>query len=785
MLPSGYTRLEYIKSSGTQWIDTGVFPDETTKIQVQLNMTEATPDVVIGNMGSDTALVEDADWRLFSANNQFYFDYGSGRVFSGTWSNNTLYELEAGNGYIKNLTTGSNIVTGSTVTSMNVTTTIRIFKGIGQNAVGNLYYLRIYEDDTIIRDFIPVKNSSGQVGLLDLVNSEFYGNDGTGSFIAGPEMTRIEYIYSSSNQYIDTRVYPTQKTRVVFDYEPVRWTDTCLFGSRTSISSTDKFLVLNEASNGYIRTDFGNEQGDTTYIPKKRTVIDKNRNVTTIDSVEVVADSGLSFNGRYSIYLNACNQAGSAYKPSYIKIYGCKIYEDNVLIRDFIPCRFSGVIGLYDLVHNEVYRNRTTSDFTAGEKYYDLNEYDRLEYIESTGTQWINTHVYPENTTRVQTNLKMKVATGDVVIGHMGHWDEQDDNADWRLFNYDNQFYLDIMSSRIYDGSWQNNVAYDIEFGNNYVKSLTDESMISEGSAVSNINTDTTIKVFNGLNNNSQGFIYYLKIYHGDNLVRDYVPVKSPDGVVGLYDLENSEFYVNYGTGSFLAGPIIILAPDPPTNLTGNVLNKILYLKWNASPTTDVTGYNIYKNGDLVGTTTSLGYMISVEPSSDHTIVVTAYSDHGESDPVSISVYYELPNPPTNLDATFDEGIIHLLWTDSTTEDVTGYRIYQNGVLVTTTPAVFSLFEFPFSNESLTENLLELSSLERVQFYQSIDPYTEYTFSVAAFNKYGESDPVSISVYYETTPDITSVSLIPNPVFTEESLTISVFVDTLYNVTIT
>ena len=104
---------------------------------------------------------------------------------------------------------------------------------------------------------------------------------------------------------------------------------------------------------------------------------------------------------------------------------------------------------------------------------------------------------------------------------------------------------------------------------------------------------------------------------------------------------------------------------------------------------------------------------------------------------------------------------------------------------MTTTPAVFSLFEFPFSNESLTENLLELSSLERVQFYQAIEPYTNYTFSVAAFNKYGESDSVSINVYYETTPDITSVSLIPNPVFTEESLTISVFVDTLYNVTIT
>lgn len=42
-----------------------------------------------------------------------------------------------------------------------------------------------FEGVPLIRDFIPCKNASGEVGLWDDVNSVFYGNAGTGAFIAG------------------------------------------------------------------------------------------------------------------------------------------------------------------------------------------------------------------------------------------------------------------------------------------------------------------------------------------------------------------------------------------------------------------------------------------------------------------------------------------------------------------------------------------------------------------------------------------------------------------------
>ena len=51
-----------------------------------------------------------------------------------------------------------------------------------------LYNAKLYNDDTLIRNFVPVINSSNQVGLYDLVNNQFYGNSGSGSFNAGPSV---------------------------------------------------------------------------------------------------------------------------------------------------------------------------------------------------------------------------------------------------------------------------------------------------------------------------------------------------------------------------------------------------------------------------------------------------------------------------------------------------------------------------------------------------------------------------------------------------------------------
>ena len=60
----------------------------------------------------------------------------------------------------------------------------------------------------------------------------------------------------------------------------------------------------------------------------------------------------------------------------------------------------------------------------------------------------------------------------------------------------------------------------------------------------------------------------YCKIYDSGTLVRDYIPAKrKSDNVLGLYDQANDVFYVNSGTGEFIAGP----AASQTFNYTGGI----------------------------------------------------------------------------------------------------------------------------------------------------------------------------------------------------------------------
>lgn len=48
-----------------------------------------------------------------------------------------------------------------------------------------VYSFKLYDNGTLIRDFIPCIKPSGEYGLYDVVNNQFYGNAGTGSFTGG------------------------------------------------------------------------------------------------------------------------------------------------------------------------------------------------------------------------------------------------------------------------------------------------------------------------------------------------------------------------------------------------------------------------------------------------------------------------------------------------------------------------------------------------------------------------------------------------------------------------
>lgn len=187
-LPVDYIELQYIQSSGTQYIDTGYKPNNNTRVQCKFELLES--GRAYGIFGSRIAYQNTA-FDLFAygqnSSKDFQDDYGS-NVNAPMASTLGIYEIDK-NKNVTNL--NGNIYTfPSSTFQSNYNMYI-----LGINTAGStniqlgslkIYSCQIYDNGTLIRDFVPCKTIEGVVGLYDTVNGAFYTNSGTGSFIAGP-----------------------------------------------------------------------------------------------------------------------------------------------------------------------------------------------------------------------------------------------------------------------------------------------------------------------------------------------------------------------------------------------------------------------------------------------------------------------------------------------------------------------------------------------------------------------------------------------------------------------
>lgn len=181
-LPSGYTELTYIESTGTQYIDTEFKPTANTKVEVDIDFLSAntTYNCVFG-VGQ-------------TSSNQFVV-YRNGSSMTGQVYSTKTYTTSgvANTGRNQCVLSNSTFRYGSysvAVTAESFIYTYPVFL-FAMNSVGSatlqshqkLYSCQIYDNGTLVRDFLPCINPSGEIGLYDTVNKKFYGNKGTGVFI--------------------------------------------------------------------------------------------------------------------------------------------------------------------------------------------------------------------------------------------------------------------------------------------------------------------------------------------------------------------------------------------------------------------------------------------------------------------------------------------------------------------------------------------------------------------------------------------------------------------------
>ena len=158
LLPAGFTKLAYIQSSGTQYIDTGFKPNQSTRVIAVVDADGS--DCIFGTADGYGS-------KMYSfigiGSNSFRSDYG-----------NTLDSVNLSDGV---LASPFKIDKNENITSVNGTVLLTSTPNTFQCS----YPLLIFAFNNV-RDFVPCINASGEIGLFDLVNRQFYGNAGTGTF---------------------------------------------------------------------------------------------------------------------------------------------------------------------------------------------------------------------------------------------------------------------------------------------------------------------------------------------------------------------------------------------------------------------------------------------------------------------------------------------------------------------------------------------------------------------------------------------------------------------------
>ena len=189
-LPEGYTQVEYLESTGTQWINTGL----TTGTGVQEFITEA--QIAWSTVSTKRQLSGANNSQWIGANGGVW-DIGAAPFDVGKfYQAKNICSLKDGvrtqTLYVDGKLMGS---TSATVTSLNDNQQLifNIASGTNNSTIYTTYSCsarisswKLTRNGTLIFDGVPCyRNGDGEVGMYDLVNERFLANGGTGAFIVG------------------------------------------------------------------------------------------------------------------------------------------------------------------------------------------------------------------------------------------------------------------------------------------------------------------------------------------------------------------------------------------------------------------------------------------------------------------------------------------------------------------------------------------------------------------------------------------------------------------------
>ena len=531
-------------------------------------------------------------------------------------------------------------------------------------AKAKIYGVKIYEDDVLVHDFVPCLKDGETPCFKDLVGGGFIIGENIAAFEAGgddiPAYQDDAYVSTVSETsgeylYLDTGYQVKNATRVELDCAiatnmvgTVPWNlMDALSGARFQMAFN---VALKYQAKNNTQLDF-----DSAAIPKPVDDKDVRRTfildipgaaasvVTSGFTNRTVAIAGTTAYGSASATLKLACAYGDTWAIvnsglAPIKIYGCRIYEDGNLVRDFAPyvtCDYvtgQTYAGLRDAQTGSFVYGKAKTGAAAGTltslPYGGKIGGEQDAYIESNGSTGISTgYAMKGALSRVEVDFRLvtpaaqKYIYGDSTQGAFYTFLYTTGSGVGDSFKFGNRPY----ANNGCDTQWvmtpdtkRHTAVTDLKNKKNILTGLSPETK-SFASDFAGTEATLPLSIFgkyadaqgSAFNSSPQARIYSVRFYEnyvegGENTpVRELIPY-ARDGVVGFYDTVTGEIVKNdsAAAGAFTFGGAgtdhgdlkTYLKPGPATKITKDESRTKTLTAYAAG----ATSYRWYRDGQLV-----------------------------------------------------------------------------------------------------------------------------------------------------------------------------------------
>ena len=217
------------------------------------------------------------------------------------------------------------------------------------------------EDIENINGMEPINNIEGIIDITGY-DSYYIANSPVVNETVNGKYEFLNSLELDGHKYINTNVIPNDNIEI--ELELINNEFEGIIGSRTAYKSNDSYSIFGAFSNSNVNyiiywEDVSvslNQKITSIDVPYK--VIYNKKNIKINDTIFSTLSPKANINGKYSMYLFAVNNANNPdYRIFKGTFYSCKIYDNNRLIRHFVPAKKkeNSEILIYDKVEKKEY----------------------------------------------------------------------------------------------------------------------------------------------------------------------------------------------------------------------------------------------------------------------------------------------------------------------------------------------------------------------------------------------------------------------------------------------